>query len=168
MNRHDRRRMTVAAIFTTLALPAMWLFNTGEANTPSAAQGAAAASGDTAAPTTDYSPEPPVFLEVSGDSDVVRPAIIDIAIPPAPGANEAAGRASYARYADPTTRPCTTLLAPAGKLLTVVNVDNGHITTCVNTLGVRIPVGVDLVMHTDIFVEIASLANAPTAVRISW
>jgi hypothetical protein len=169
MNDTDRRRVTLAALFTVVALPAMWVFGGSDTST-APSTGAAGidvgANGAASAPATEYTPELPVFLD--GPAAVVQPGVVDIAIPPAPGDRQASGRASFVRYADPSIRPCTTLLAPERTVLTVVNVDNGQSTTCTNILGVRLPAGVDLVIHTDVFAEISDLADAPVTVRISW
>lgn len=172
MNRHDRRRATLAAILTVVALPAIWLFNRDEAGTSGAPKigtvgiEGPAANGASDAPTTSYAPEPPVFLD--GNGAVVQPGVVDIAIPPAPTDRQATGKASFLRYANGVTRPCTTLLAPEATLLTIVNVDNGQSTTCTNVLGVTLPAGVDIVLDTELFVGISDLADAPIPVRISW
>jgi len=52
--------------------------------------------------------------------------------------------------------------------LTVTNTDNGQTTTCVNSLSTPLPAGVDIVLHTDDFVLISDLADAPVPVHISW
>lgn len=48
------------------------------------------------------------------------------------------------------------------------NIDNGQITTCTNTLGMTMPTGADIVLHTDVFGEIGDLADAPLPVHVSW
>ncbi|MDP2290223.1 MAG: hypothetical protein Q8M22_03490 [Actinomycetota bacterium] len=176
----DRRRVAAASLFTVLALPALWVLNRESAATSSAptvgAAGVEVASpevvapiGDQAAPTTaPYVPDPPLF--VSGESDAEAPsgpAVVNVAVPPAPGPTEVVGNASFRRFAA-GSRQCTTLLAPDGASLTVVNVDNGQTTTCTNTYGMAIPAGADIVLHTDVFSEIGDLADAPVPVRVSW
>lgn len=164
----DRRRVALAATFTLVALPALWVLNrddpspgtTASAGIPSPGNGA-----DTAPSTTAYEPLPPVF--VGGDDEPTPPGVIDIAVPPGPSANEIQARASFSHYWS-GGRPCTTLLAPDGATLTIVNVDNGQTTTCTNTLGKAVPAGADIVLDTPIYNEIASLADAPIPVRISW
>ena len=166
----DRRRVAVASLFTLVALPALWMLNRETAATsrsPKAgAVGADVQSKGGAAPaTTAYTPEPPLF--VGCDSLPATPSDVQIAVPPPPNTNEVQARASYKRFAL-GNHMCTTLLAPAGSLLTIVNVDNGQTTTCTNTLGVVIPDGATIVLDTAVYIEIADLADAPVPVRVSW
>ena len=169
MNPYDRRRLALASIFTVAALPALWMINRNDAGSVAPRLGAAGVpqvGADKAPSTSAYTPDPPIFL--NGPASGADPAVVDIIIPPAPTATEATGRASFRRYADPTNRPCTTILAPMGKTLTVTNTDNGQTITCVNTLSTPLPDGVDIVLHTDIFTLISDLADAPAPVRLSW
>ena len=167
---HDRRRVVVASVFTLVALPALWVLNR-ESATTSGAPNVGAAGVDIkgaveAAPiTTAYQPEPPLF--VGGDDVPVPPAAVVVAVPPPTSANQVDARASFHRYSE-GSRECTTLLAPAGALLTVENIDNGQTTTCINTLGMAIPAGADMVLHTEVFSEIGNLADAPLPVHVSW
>lgn len=167
---HDRRRVVVASLFTLAALPALWVFNRESAVTSgSPSVGAAGVDigggANTAPSTTAYEPQPPLF--VGGDEQPARPGVVDVAVPPTAGANETIATASFRRYSA-GSRQCTTLLAPDGATLTVVNIDNGQSTTCINTLGMAMPAGADIVLHTDVFGEIGDLADAPVPVRVSW
>jgi hypothetical protein len=167
---HDRRRVVVASLFTLVALPALWVFNRESAATSgSPSVGAAGVdinNAQASAPsTTGYQPEPPLF--VGGDERPVPPVVVDVAVPTTAGANQIVAQASYRRYG-PGSRQCTTLLAPDGALLTVTNTDNGQSTTCTNTLGMTMPPGANIVLHTDVFGEIGDLADAPLSVRVSW
>ncbi len=166
MNATERRRVALASIVTLVALPTLWVINrdTGD-DTIVAVGGEQEVGSDTAPPTTPYEPGLPAF--VGGDDEPVLPGVVDVAVPPPPNANEVAARAAFARY-NAAGRPCTTLLAPDGVLLTIRNVDNGQTTTCTNTLGKAIPPGADVVMDTAIYTEIANLADAPVPVRMSW
>ena len=116
--------------------------------------------------TSTYTPSAPIFL--NGPAAGADPAGVDIIIPPGPSATEAKGKASFRRYPDPSKRPCTTALAPWGKILTVTNTDNGQTTTCLNSVSTPLPAGVDRVLHTDIFTQISDVADAPAPVRSSW
>lgn len=170
MNTSDRRRVVVASLFTVAALPALWVLNRATASTSVSPKTGAAgldiqAHAGTGPPVTVYVPEPPLF--VGGDSRPPNPGVVEIAVPPSPSPNEVIGKASYKRYA-PGSRSCTTLLAPDGATLTVVNINNGQRTTCTNTLGMAMPAGADIVLHTDVYSEIADLADAPVPVRVSW
>ena len=52
--------------------------------------------------------------------------------------------------------------------MTVTTPDTGQTTTCLNSLSTPLPAGVDIVLHTDDFVLISDLADAPVPVHISW
>jgi hypothetical protein len=171
MGVHERRRLIVATAFTLVALPSIWLFDRDDPASPGASTVAAAgvatpgaaASGTT--PTTQ--PELPIFLD--NTIVVVAPAVIDVALPDAPGDREAVGKATHRRYIDsPIFRPCTTYLAPSGATITVTNIDNGLSTTCTNTLGVSKPADADIVLDTGVYVAIADLVDAPVPVRLDW
>ena len=170
MTVHDRRRLVVASLFTLAALPALWVFSRESAAISKSPNVGAAGvdlglEANSAPSTTAYEPQPPLF--VGGEGQPVRPGVVDIAVPPPAGGNETIARASFRRYAA-GSRQCTTLLAPNGATLTVVNIDNGQTTKCINTLGMAMPVGADIVLHTDVFGEIGDLADAPVPVRVSW
>lgn len=170
MINHDRRRVVVASVFTLVALPALWVLNRESAATSGSpnvgAAGVDIKSGADGAPsTTDYQPEAPSF--VGGDEVPVPPAPVIVAVPPPTGANELTAKASFHRYSV-GSRQCTTLLAPDGALLTVENIDNGQSTTCTNTLGMGMPAGAEIVLHTEVFGEIGDLADAPLPVHVSW
>ena len=167
MNAFDRRRVVVASVFTLVALPALWVFNRESAATSTSPNvGAAGIDVDTAPSTTAYEPSPPLF--VGGDDAPNPPGLINIAVPPAPGANDLLMRASYHRYLGAVGVPCTTLLAPDGATLTVINVDNGQTTKCTNTLGLAVPAGAGIVLDTALFATIGDLADAPVPVRVRW
>ena len=168
----DRRRVVAATVFTVMALPALWMFNRDSASSSTAPKVGAAGvdinvdQAANSAPTTEaYQPEQPSF--VGGDDPPVAPNEINIAVPPAAGANEVTAKASFRRYST-GSRQCTTLLAPDGALLRVLNIDNGQSSTCTITLGMAFPAGADIVLHTDVFGEIGDLADAPVPVRVSW
>jgi hypothetical protein len=171
MEVHERRRLVVATAFTLIALPSIWLLDRDDPGSRGSSSVAAAGletpdpAASASTPTTE--PERPIFLD--NTAVVVAPAVIDVALPDAPGDREALGKATYRRYLDSTIpSPCTTYLAPSGATVTVTNIDNGLSTTCTNTLGVSKPADADIVMHTDVYVAIADLVDAPIPVRLSW
>lgn len=172
MNTIDRRRLVVACVFTLVALPALWALgrdtaaSSGSPNVGAAGLDVPDAAADTAPSTTEYLPETPLF--VGGDSQPVTPGVVNVAVPPAPGDNEARAEASFHRFAGLGAAVCTTLLAPEGEVLTVTNLDNGQSTTCTNTLGMQMPAGSTMVMNTAVYILIADLAEAPVPVRINW
>ena len=172
MNTFDRRRVVVACVFTLVALPALWALSRDSATSTGSPQVGAAgvdvgkATADTEPSTTAYQPEAPLF--VGGDDTPAPPGLINVAVPPPPGDNEAVAQASFHRYAGVGVPVCTTLLAPEAAKLTVTNLDNGQSTTCTNTLGMALPAGSDLVLNTAVYILIADLADAPVPVRVTW
>lgn len=173
MHVHERRRIAVAAMFTLVALPAIWLLDRDD---PSPSPNLAAAgvptpqvepAAEVAADVATTAAEVPVFLD--NTLAVVAPAVIDVALPNAPKATESEGTASYQRYLETTiVRPCTAVTAPSGATITVVNIDNGLSTTCTNTLGFPVSPEITISLDTDVYITIADLVDAPIPVRISW
>ena len=169
MQVHERRRVAVAAVFTLIALPAIWLFDRDDpAASPNvAAAGVPAPAAQPAAEVRTTAAEIPVFLD--NTLAVVAPAVIDVALPDPPGPTDTAGRATYQRYLDTTIdRPCTAVTAPSGAIITVTNVNNGLSTTCTNTLGFSVPADVVVSLDTEVYIAIADLVDAPIPVLISW
>lgn len=169
MDVHDRRRVALAAVFTVVALPAIWLFDRDD---PTASPGVAAAGlpapevSEAAVP-LETEPEMPVFLD--NTAVVVAPAVIDVAIPDPPKPNEITGTAGYKRFPVETgDRKCAAATAPSGVLLTITNIDNGLSITCRNTQGVAMPYGITVGIDTDLFIEIADLVDSPVPIRLSW
>ncbi|CAB4550155.1 MAG: hypothetical protein F2534_05350 [Actinobacteria bacterium] len=169
MDVHERRRIALATVFTVVALPAIWLFDRDD---PTASPGVAAAGVPAPAVSTveelpvDTEPEVPVFLD--NTVVVVAPAVIDVALPDAPGDDEKEGTASFKRFDQTTDRMCAAPGLPSNTLITVTNIDNGLSITCRTTNGVSVPYGVAVTIDTDLFVKIADLVDAPVPVRISW
>jgi hypothetical protein len=168
MDVHERRRVVLATAFTLVALPAIWLFDRDD---PAASSSVAAVG----IPTPEVAEAPaqvtvetevPVFLD--NTVVVVAPAVIDVALPDAPGPNEIEGTASYKRFDATLEKKCSAPRAPSGVLLTITNIDNGLSITCRNTMGVSIPYGITVGIDTDLFIEIADLADSPVPIRLSW
>jgi hypothetical protein len=172
MNSTERRRVAVATIVTLVALPALWVLGrhsattTGAPNVGAAGVEIGAGSHATRPPTTAYRPQPPVF--VGGDSTPRVPGVIEVAVPPKPSPNQFTGKASFFRYNLAAGHPCTTRKVPDGTPLTVTNLDNGQSTSCINTLGIAVPSGADIVLDTPLMAEISDLTDAPVPVRVSW
>jgi hypothetical protein len=168
MRAHERRRLVFATTLTVIAFPALWLLDrddsADEANDRAVA---ATTTQDALLPSATEGPGVPVFLD--NTSPIAAPAVIDIAVPEAPGTREARCRATFKRYVEaPVERPCTTALAPPGVMLTITNVDNGTSTTCMNTRSTAVPPGADIAIDTAVYISIAELVEAPVPVRISW
>ena len=105
---------------------------------------------------------------MGGDDEPAAPGVINIAVPPAPSANNVRAIASFHRYVETLVRPCTATMAPDAAILTVTNIDNSQSTTCTNTLTLVLPTGIDIMLHTEIFSEIGDVSDAPIPVRVSW
>ncbi len=170
MEVHERRRIVLATVLTIVALPAVWLLDRDDP-TPSpnvAAAGVPTPGAATeAAPADTFTPEVPAFL----DNTVVvpEPAVIDIAVPDSVNPNLTEVKLTYKNYESiQVGTPCTTVAAPSGARITVTNVDNGLSVTCVNTLGMSVPIGADMAIDINLYVTIADLVDAPVPVRISW
>jgi len=170
MDVHERRRIVLATAFTLVALPAIWLFDRDD---PTASPGLAAAgvptpevSGDDDADDDADEPEMPIFLD--NTVVVVAPAVIDVALPEAPGDDELEGTGSFKRFDPLSDRKCAAPGVPSNTLITVTNINNGLSITCRTTNGVSVPYGVTVAIDTDLFIEIADLASAPVPVRLSW
>jgi hypothetical protein len=171
MNDVDRRRAAVATVLTVVALPALLILNRNDdttddtlvAGSPTLPNGVS----DSPPAVTAFEPDTPVFVPDT-DGAVTLPDPNVVASPSTLGANTIDGAATFKRYGDMANRPCTTQLVAAGSLLTVLNLDNGKSTTCINNYGTPQPDDAVIVLHPDIFVEIADLAQAPITVRITW
>jgi hypothetical protein len=157
--------MALAAAFTLLAVPAVLIAEHRGSSPSSAASATSAAPSDV--DDSDPSRQKPVFL----DNTVVlpAPAVIDIAVPPTTTHRQASGTLTFKNYQNfPLLNPCSTILAPSGAHLTVTNIDNGKQVSCTNTLGVSIPVGADMAIDINLYIQIADLADAPVPVRLEW
>ena len=182
MNDFDRRRFAFAALITVSVLALLWVFGGdskgGEDSSATTCVGCPVEdlSGNSAPSTTEYEPFPPLF--VGGDNDPTPADPVSIATAPPPNANEILTTTQFVRFNDATDAEgnrvanpvprCSTMLAPEGVVLTVLNVDNGQTTTCTNTQGIDVPAGVGMVMDTDVFATIGDLVDAPLPVRVSW
>jgi hypothetical protein len=161
---NDNRRVIIASIVTVVAIPALWIMNGDSSKSSSVVAGSTIA---TAPPTTKYKPETPVFVEEQGQTPA-QGGVININVAPAPSANSFVGKASFRRYPNTLTRPCTVPVAPDAAIITVINVDNGQSTSCNNILTFQPPAGIDIVLHTVVFSEIGDVADSPIDVRVTW
>ena len=165
--------MAIAAAFTILALPAIWLFTRGEANSGSAAPtiaGVGVASPSGAAPAEGDQDDgnamgtgSPIFID--GPSTPPLPAINQIVVPAEVPGEFLEGRATYKSTGGGS---CSSPNAPYGVELTVTNRDNGRSITCVNQARAGLPAGLELELDTAQFAQLAQLVDAPIPVRITW
>ncbi len=113
-----------------------------------------------AAPSADEAA--PVFLE--GPAASAGAEVAEIAVPAAPAIVSITTKATYLRSITPKNS-CLVAGVPSGKLITVVNLDNGRSVTCVATRTYTTSLE-GLVLQTDAFSMIADLTDAPIPVEI--
>ena len=121
----------------------------------------------TAAPENDDAPADPAFLPSASSS--VAPQIITVNVPAPPTGTVIDGRASYVRW--PQTmglRPCATPHALIGAIITVRNLDNGRQVKCNNVSIESLRDGSVIILHTEVFLELADLIDSPIPVEISF
>lgn len=178
----DRRRFLTAAIVSIMALPALWWVNRDDSARPStAAVGVDVGSGASAgtirpdAPVTIESTIgqsalppiatvrglPPIFLD--GPASQIG-GVSEIAVPDTDSLDSYVVEATYAgTVAGPRT--CLAKNIPTGQEITIINLDNYRTTTCRVSRAPSTQQD-DLVLHTDRFVELADLTDAPIPVQI--
>lgn len=166
MTYSERRRLVVVMALTVILLPFMFAGggSTGESTTTDPA---ASSLPSPAGVASDTEPANPAFLPVEGNSDV--PEIITVNVPAPPEGTVIKGNATFIRW--PQTmglRPCATPNAVIGAVITVTNLDNGRTLTCDNVSIQQLTAGNVIVIHTELFTEIADLIDAPLAVEISF
>lgn len=171
----DRRRLAIAAAFTIVALPAIWLFTRGEASRGTGAPTVAAAGLDPASPGS--GPSAGEDLDTMGSNSAIfidgpttppKPAVIQIVVPAAVEGDFTEGGASYKSDNSGVSDTCSAPGAPFGATLTVTNRDNGRSVTCVNRKPMGLTAGLAIQLNRAQFSEIAQILDAPVPVRISW
>ena len=168
----DQRRLAVAAAITVIALPSLWLTSRNdEAGAPNVATAGVAISPETGSVSTSGSGlgDPmgsPGAAYLDGPPAASSPAVINIAIPSERAGTYVSGTASY-RSSLHSAEVCQVKDAPFGAIVTVTNLDNSRSVKCTASVS---PAGLfdSVVMHTDAFLVIADLADAPVPVEISW
>ncbi|MEN9805311.1 MAG: hypothetical protein RIS41_2158 [Actinomycetota bacterium] len=113
------------------------------------------------------SPADPAFLP--GANAVDAPEIITVNIPAPPTGTVIAGRASFVRW--PQTlglAPCATPHALIGAKITVTNLNNARSVVCDNVSIESLGGGNTIIIHSDVFLEIADLVDAPIPVEIEF
>lgn len=161
MTTTERRRLIFAAVVTLVAIPALLMSRGSD----EPADGAVAS---TSAPTTtDPGPADPAFLPE--DNGATAPSIITVNVPAPPSGTVLTGTASFIRWPETLgLRPCATPNALIGAIITVTNLDNGRSIICNNVSIERLPGKAIIIVHTDVFMEIADLVDAPIPVRIEF
>lgn len=179
----DRRRFYLAALLSVIALPALWFVNRDDpAPGPNIATagvdvGSQAASDDTEAetpitvkstigqsnlPAVDtIRDQDPIFLD--GPAPQLG-GVAQIAVPTADGTDSIFAQATFLSTV-PGTLTCLAKDIPTGQTVTVINLDNLRSTTCRISLAPATQQA-DIVLHTDNFVELADLTDAPISVQV--
>jgi len=167
----DRRRLLLAAAVTVIALPTIWFFTRSTPSGRSAGSSVAVAgatetsgptdSGDAVFDTTD-----PIFVD--GPTTPPKPAVVQIVVPAQVEQGHIDGGATYKRTIGDRPDTCAAPNAPFNRKLTVTNRDNGRSITCVNRAAQSLGKGLEIMLTTDAFGQIARLIDAPVPVRISW
>ncbi|NND74981.1 MAG: hypothetical protein HKN44_08245 [Ilumatobacter sp.] len=178
----DRRRFFLAAIVSLLALPALWWANRDDGSAgPNVATAGVEIAGDTASTASPASPadtdttigesrlppvqtvrgSDPVFLDGPAPNAV---GVSEIAVPATSATEAVMAQATY-RSSVVDAATCLTKTLQPGRTVTIVNLDNNREATCQLRLGPATQVD-DLVVHTDLFIELADLTDAPIPVEI--
>ena len=176
LSQPDRRRILLACAITAVALPALWFANQPDSGAPNVAT-AGIAVGEPAANDADPIAESdegrtsatdaetgaaPVFLD--GPTAQIGAGLAEIAVPIAPDAERVTIDATF-RSNVVVAGVCRVPGLGNGQQITVVNLDNNRSITCRTALT---PAGetLELVMHPDLFSQIADLTDAPIPVEI--
>jgi len=175
----DRRRLAVAAAFTVIALPAIWLFARGEPGNGTAAPNVAGAAGvvvpgngatnaQTGGTVDPFGTDNPIFVD--GPSTPPKAVVVPVVVPAVTDAGHIDGLATYKHNDDPLSTICSAPNAPFNATLTVTNLDNtGRApVTCVNKHPEFYGQGIEIQLTTEQFEQLAQLVDAPLHVRISW
>ena len=176
LSQPDRRRILLACAITAVALPALWFANQPDNGAPNVATAGIAVgepAANDAAPTAESDEgrtsatdaetgAAPVFLD--GPTAQVGAGLAEIAVPIAPDAERVTIDATF-RSNVVVAGVCRVPGLGNGQQITVVNLDNNRSITCSTALT---PSGetLELVMHPDLFSQIADLTDAPIPVEI--
>lgn len=179
----DLRRFYLAALLSLIALPALWFVNRDDPApgpniaTAGVAVGSQAASAEPTAdtpitvkttigqsnlPTLDtISDTDPIFLDGPAPQ---QGGVAEIAVPTADESDSVFAQATFLNTV-PNTLTCLAKDIELGEIVTVINLDNLRSTTCRISLA---PTNqqADIVLHTDNFVELADLTDAPISVQV--
>jgi hypothetical protein len=165
----------VATAATLLALPLLVRENRAQQGDRPDAVAAVAPGIDLAGPlrggTAGTSDTRQVALTVASTAPIVdtTAAPIVIATPMSTAGNSVSGFASYKRLSPtPGPRLCATAAAPRGRMIRVLDIDNGHEVTCTNISTKQSVNGNTVLLDTTTFKELADLAQAPIPITVSW
>ena len=165
----QRRRVALAIVVTVLAVIVSLASGSHssdqetEVNTATPELGSLISGDETGV----SSPADPAFLP--GAKDVDAPEIITVNVPAPRAGTVLTGRASFIRW--PQTlglAPCATPHALIGAKITVTNLNNARSVVCDNVSIESLSDGNTIIIHSDVFLEIADLVDAPIPVEIEF
>ena len=160
MNSNERRRLMIAAAVTVVAIPVLMISG-----------GSDSSSDESSTPTTvvvvNSEPADPAFLPV--EDSTPAPEIITVNVPAPPSGTVIKGIASFIRWPETLgLRPCATPNALIGSIITVTNLNNGRSIECNNVSIQQLPGDAVIIIHTEVFLELADLVDAPIPVQIAF
>jgi len=174
----DRKRLLVATAATLLALPLLVRENRAQQGDRPDAVAAVAPGIDLAGPLrggSDGTADPPVVAVTATSTASTTPIVVTtaapvvIATPMSTSGDAATGLGSYKRLSPtPGPRLCATAVAPRGRTIRVLDIDNGHEVTCTNVSTKQSVNGNTVLLDTATFKELADLAQAPIPITVSW
>lgn len=163
-----RLALILAVIVTAVAVPFLIVAGDDRLTIPDSPQAASPLSqtdplGSLAQVGAPFVPRDEVL---AGDEDLSLdpPSTVVIAVPAA--GSTSTGRATYRRSIS-SPEVCVASPVPFGRRVLITNLNNGRSITCraaVSAVGSL----TEVVLHTDAFIQIADLVNAPVPVQIDW
>lgn len=165
MNHTERRRLLFAAAITLVAIPV--LLSSGGSDDSNADDGSGSIVTTSTLSPEELEPADPAFLPPQDSSSA--PEIITVNVPAPPSGTVLKGVASFIRWPETLgLRPCATPNALIGAIITVTNQNNGRSIECNNVSIERLPGNAVIIIHTEVFLELADLVDAPIPVQIEF
>jgi hypothetical protein len=163
----DRRRFFVATAITLLALPALWWANESSRGGAPGIATVGVELGTDDETTSDTVEDvddaiAPVFLD--GASGDVGAGLPEIAVPAKPSIDHIRADATF-RSTIPFRSACLVPGVSNGETVTVVNLDTNRAVRCTTVITTG-AAGDQIVLHTELFSQIADLTEAPIPVEI--
>lgn len=157
----------MAAVFTALVLPITWVASAGSSSSAQTSEPVQVTtttldSGLITDADTD------VAANLEGPQTQVQTGQGQVAYPSQQPSNSYRGLASFKLLPDAAEAGCATNAVPLGTRVTVQNLNNGRKISCTNINIGYIPPGVDIVLHTKLFGNLANLVDAPLPVELTW
>ena len=163
----DRNRIVAATLLTALLVPLAWLAS-GASDETSATPTTAAVTtttyalgiGANASADTPANLEGPTGAGAQGEGQIAFPADLE--------GQYHRGTASYKRFPESASTGCITGIVPLGVDITVRNLDNGRVVTCLNINIGWVPPTADIILNTRLFEDLGRLVDAPLPVEFTW